>query len=348
MARSNTTDGPCSLAGCAVLTGFVVMAGLFSACSPQVTELLSPLGDIRPPEILSAGQEDEGSFEIRFNENVEAVTRSFSMVPSSTKVSPRADGSVLMVDLEPGIGAGVPCTLSGEAKDGAGNVTRFLFSFTGFNPQPAKLWINEVQTGKNSAASNRHRDYVEFVVRAAGNLGGLQFQWASSVKVLSYVFPPCEVRAGAVIVLHLAPESITAEVNETGSSVTESGGVDSSDSGRDLWCPEGGLPDETGFLLLRAREGGAVMDCVFYASMEKEGEVDSEKLAPLLAKADTEGSWAFAATPRWEDAFRWKASSSKPLHRKAGSGKGPDSWYVGDSGSQSPGLEAPAAKRIRP
>jgi hypothetical protein len=329
----------------AVLT---LLACILSACSPQVTELLSPLGDIRPPEILSAGQEEQGSFEIRFNETVEAVARSFSMMPSSTRVTPRAEGSLLRLDLEPGPGAGVPCSIAGEAKDAAGNVTRFLFSFTGFNPRPAKLEINEVQTGKNNAASNRHRDYVEFVALSGGNLGGLQFQWASSVKVLSYVFPPCEVPAGAVIVLHLAPESIPAEVDETGGALGLSGGIDASETGRDLWCSEGGLPDETGFLLLRTKEGGPAMDCLFYAALDKEGTVDSDRLGPLFTLAAAGGLWPFNADPRWEDALRWKASSSRPLHRKKESGNGADFWYVGDSGSQSPGLEAPAAKRLRP
>ncbi|MDP2792082.1 MAG: hypothetical protein Q8O15_10055 [Rectinemataceae bacterium] len=325
-----------------MLLSFLMLA----ACSPNPSEIFLPVGDIKPPSLIKAGQSGPDAFEILFDEDVEPVVGSFGFLPENTVAKPGAVGSLLRVSLEPSAQPGEACSLSGEARDASGNTTRFLFSFVGYNGNPATLRLNEVQPGKNSSASNLHRDYIEFVAVEKGNLGGVQVQWASSVKVMSYLFPPCDVAKGEIVVLHCTPEGIPGEVNETGSDLRLSEGVDASAAGRDFWTDSGGIPDETGLILLRPREGHPPVECLFFASSAKTGAVDALKLCSLLEEAAKESLWPCSSPPLWEEGFLWKSSSSKPLHRRLEGGVGQDQWYCGDSGTQSPGF-ASASKPSR-
>ena len=300
-----------------------------------------PVGDIQPPSIVDARQKSPGAFEIVFDEAVKPLRNSFSFTPVVTAALPSSSGCTLTVTLSPPVEAGGDCLLSGEAQDTAGNTTRFLFSFVGYNDNPALLRLNEVQTGKNSASSNQHRDYMEFIAEKGGNLGGIHVQWASAVKLMSWTFPSCEAAKDSIIVLHCAPESIPEEKNEVGSDLSLSGGVDASSGGRDFWTVSGGIPDETGLILLRPREGDPPADGIFFGSTDKAGVVEAEKLVDLLDEMRSEGCWPTSSPPQWEEGFLWKSTASRPLHRRPGGGNGAEGWYVGEPGSHSPGKPAP-------
>jgi len=312
------------------------------ACSPDTSEIFLPVGDIKPPSLIRAGQRGPDAFEILFDEDIEPVAGSYAFLPALVAATPGAAGSLLTLSLEPAARPGEPCSLSGEVRDASGNTTRFLFAFIGYNGKPASLRLNEIQPGKNSSASNFHRDYIEFFVAEGGNLGGIQVQWASSVKVMSWVFPPCDVARGDVIVLHCAPEGIPGELDETDSDLALSEGIDSSEAGRDFWTDSGGIPDEAGLILMRPREGDPPAECLFFAAPSKEGAVDALKLRGLLEEAARESLWPSSSPPLWEEGFVWKSSTSKPLLRRLEGDAGPDQWYVGDSGTQSPGIASPA------
>jgi hypothetical protein len=316
----------------------VLVFTVLAACAPNAADILMPAGDIRPPIVLEAGQRSPGTFEVLFDEDISPVGERFAFDPGGVAATPRADGASLEVVLEPPVGAGIPCSLCGEAKDASGNVTRFLFSFVGYNERPASLRINEVQTGKNSSASNPHRDYIEFLAEEGGDLGGVFVQWASSAKLATYAFPPCEVVKGAVIVLHCAPEGLAEEIDETGANLGASGGIDASASGRDFWTQAGGIPDETGIIVVRGREADPPGDGLFYAASTKTGAIDSTRLLGAFSELSDAGLWAGSSPPAWEDGFAWKSSSSRPLHRLGGAEEGKEGWYVGESGTQSPGL----------
>lgn len=319
---------------------------LFVSCSQDGAGFRLPIGDIRPPSILDARQTDSGVFRIVFDEQIEAVEGSYAFAPAGARLEPRVEGSALEIGISPAAPAGQECSISGEARDVSGNTCRFLFGFAAYNSSPASLVITEIQTGKNASVSSPHRDYIEFLVTRAGNLGGICVQWASAVKLMQFVFPTCEVPSGEVIVLHCAPEGLPGEINEVGSDLNLSTGVDSSPEGRDFWTPAGGLPDETGAILTRSRLGDSPSDGFAYTATGKAGELAEGKLSSALAELAESSLWEFSNPPRWEEFFQWKASPSRPLHRKLGASKGPGQWYVGESGTQSPGRAEPGvAKR---
>jgi len=323
-----------------------LISALFAliSCSPESGRVTAPAGDIRPPCIVSAGQKGSGAFEICFNEEVAVVPGSFSFQPGPTAAEASAAGSAIEVSLSPAAKPGENCSLSGEAQDLSGNITRFLFTFAGYNDAPAILRINELQCGKNSSASNPHRDYIEFVVRRGGNLGAEVVRWASSVKIMEYKFPSAEVKGGDIILLHCAPEGLPEEKDEVGQDLGISGGADSSSVARDFWTSAGGLPDATGIVALFLRETEQPYDGICYASMDRSGNIDGDEPKCLAKDLMRGGVWPFTDPPKWEEAFLWKNSSARPIHRTHQEQVGAGQWVVGESGTQSPGYLEPTVK----
>lgn len=314
----------------------------FHACSPVPRETDAaalPESDFSPPSLLEAAPDDGHTFSMRFDEAIRPVAGSFGLEPASGELSASADGSELRVSFSDAVTPGFGYSLAGEVEDGNGNRCRFMLSFTGFNPRPARISITELQPQKNSSTKAPHRDYVEFIVQEPGNLGGLELSWASSSKLMTYDFPAAEVLAGDYIVLHLAPEGLPAEIDETGSDLAASGGIDATQAGRDFWSAAGGLPDESGALSLRVRPGGLSQDALFYAADDKSGPLAEGKLADLLSAMGADGAWVFAGkTATWEDAFRWHPSAARSIHRMAGvDTQGAADWLVSEASRQTPG-----------
>ncbi len=307
-----------------------------SSCLPDPASPILPPADLKPPLVLEAGPEGARSFLLRFDEAVEPVAGSFGLEPGPASPAARAEGDFLRLEFGAELEPGADYAVTGEAEDGAGNATRFCFSFAGWNGRPAALRLSEAQAAKNSSASRPHRDFLELVVEEAGNLGGVELCWANSAKRFSYRFRGVEVGAGEYLVLHLAPEGRAEEIDELGADLAASGGVDASPGARDFWCGAGGLPDASGAVALRPRPGAPVADALFYADFGKEGALGDDKLAALVAELGE--AWPLGgAAAAWEDAFRWKPSTARSLCRRPGSARGAEAGYLGEASSQSPG-----------
>jgi hypothetical protein len=331
-----------------VLCRFFACVALFvalAACKPVApggSGGILPSADFQPPSLVEAGPVDARSFVVRFDEDIAPVAGSFGLEPSSDAPSPSAEGRELRLAFADEALPGGDYHLAGEVEDARGNRTRFVLDFVGYNAHPARLAISELQAQKNSSTKAPHRDFVEFQVLEAGNLGGLELSWASGTKLMSCRLPAAEAVAGDYVVLHLAPEGIPAEVDETGSDLSASGGVDSSPEGRDLWSAAGGLPDESAALALRSRPGGALQDALFYSSLSKTGPLPDGKLADLVKAIADGGGWVLAGEPAWEDGFRWSPSAARSIVRNEGADTGSAAdFHVSASGAQSPGLRNP-------
>jgi len=325
----------------------LTIAAALAACSPDSVAPLTPVVDLRPPELLEAGPSGARSFAARFDEAVALVPDSLGLEPEGIAVQGAASGSELTVAFEADQSPGLDYRLSGEVDDSRGNRTRFLVRFSGWNENPPAMRISEVQTGKNGSQTRPHRDYVEMEVLKDGNIGGEELAWTSSVKTMTYRFPGIEVEAGDFIVLHLAPEGIEAEVDELGADTTVSGGIDATVDGRDLWSGALALPDESGAMSLRSRPGGPVVEGFFYASDEKSGAMGDDKLAAFASDLARSGAWPAAGqAPTWDDAFKWKPSSARSISRCAAAA-GAASWYVTLAGGQSPGAVNPPPPSVQ-
>ncbi len=340
--------------------GLTLGLALFS-CAPVVVESILPKSDMKPPSLLKAGPVDESTYVLGFDEAVKAVDSTFwlesgvgkglpgtaarssagraakaAAFPEVNAVS-AAPASELTLAFSPALDPGAEYRLTGEVEDEKGNRTGFLLSFCGYNPKPPELVLSEIQTSKNSSKSNPHRDFVELLALSAGNSGGVELSWASSVKVLSFRLPPATIKAGDFLVVHLAPEGLSTELDEVGTGLGLAKAVDATDAGRDFFTALGGLPDATGIVVIRQRPGAEVCDSFFYAEEAKAGPIPEGKLMDLAMELKKGGSWqAEGGAPRFEDAYRWKPSSSRSLIRLDHRG-GPLSWGLSASGGQSPG-----------
>lgn len=308
-----------------------------TGCSPPAIES-AVLGDIRPPVAKGARLESGKEFVLEFDEPVKVPGDSFSAEPKRLVAHAESSDNVVKVLFEPQPSPGEVVALAGTVQDMCGNSTRVQVQFKGYNDRPAGLVITEIQTAKNTSKKAPHRDYIEFLVKKAGNLGGMYVQWASSAKTMRFDFPACEVRAGEVIVLHLAPEGVAEEKNETGSDLGLSGGIDATAQSRDFWSDAGGLPDASGVIILHEREGALPVDGIFYADSSKSGTLESAKLIALVRELADAGLWNLDVPPLWENALFWKPSTSRPLVRTFKSSYGASAWGIGESGSQSPGI----------
>jgi len=333
-AREPGSTGPrprCAL----LILGLLSLAA--AACVPPGIEN-AVLGDIRPPIVKNAGLENAREFVLEFDEPVQVRGEGFSAEPKDILASVKSSEDRVSISFEPQPTPGEVVTLAGNVQDMCGNTTHVQVQFKGYNDRPAALVLSEIQTAKNTSKKTPHRDYIELYAKTAGNLGGMSVQWASSTKAMRYDFSPCEVKAGEVVVLHLAPEGIADERNELGNNLGLSGGVDASPEGRDFWSDAGGLPDASGAVSVYQREGAPPIDGLFYAESSKTGALESPKLIALVQGLSDAGLWRLDAPPKWENAFLWKPSTTKPLLRSTMTTFGAEAWSVGESGTQSPGI----------
>lgn len=307
------------------------------ACSPLPKESIPLTGDFSPPALLSMKVQDGSCLALSFDEDIKALAGSYALEPARGETEARAEGKELTLHFGTGTELGQAYRLAGEVEDLRGNTSRFVLEFTGYNARPPALRLNEVRTQKNSSTKTPHRDYVEIEVLEGGNLGGVELSWISSTKLLSWRFPAAEVEKGGIVLLHLAPEAKASEVDETGSDLGLSGGMDALPAARDFWIGLGPLPDASGAIVLRERPAGRALDGLFYSDEAKEGPLPEGRLRDLVSILGTEGILKLGGEQAgWEDGFRWKPSASRSMVRKA-----EGSWELCASGAESPGLPNP-------
>jgi hypothetical protein len=317
----------------------ILALAALAACSQAPAAAMYPEADLSPPTLLSAGPTDARGFRARFDEAVTPVAGSLCAEPAA-ELSCSAEGGDLIVSFASDQSPGADYALAGEVDDSQGNRTRFLVRFAGWNDRAPRLRLSELQTGKNSSQTNQHRDYIELEALEDGNIGGEELSWTSTVKTASYRFPGAEVRKGDFIVLHLAPEGIPEEVDELGSDLSASGGVDASPTGRDVWTSAMALPDASGAVSLSLRPGEAPIDGFFYAESSRSGPLSDDKLAALVTVICEAVAWPLSGPkPAWEDGFRWKSSTARSICRSPtySGTAGPSGWYVSAASGQSPG-----------
>ncbi|HSV56809.1 MAG TPA: hypothetical protein VLH39_06845, partial [Magnetospirillaceae bacterium] len=260
------TNGRSALAGfCAA-----ALAALAAGCVPQVvSEVLTPR-DLSPPGVTAWDSTGPREYVIQFNETVDANPVDFSADPDLGAVEVFPEGFSLRIAVSAAAGPGAPISLEGTVRDAADNSTSFVLPFWGYNPDLPRVLFNEILT----QGSSTHPDVVELAVLEPGNLAGLTFRvGCAEFPVLRYIFPSCAAAAGEFIVLHLKPQGIPAETDETGDTAV-SGGLDAYPYARDFWYPgsDGALPGENGVLTLYASPTGPLQDALIYSARTSESD----------------------------------------------------------------------------
>ncbi len=313
------------------LLGVLVLAG----CVPElVSDALEPR-DLTPAGVVAWDSSGSRELLVEFDEEIHPAPGGFAAAPDLGVLETLAEGSRLRIRTGADAAPGRAFSLEGLVEDASGNTTSFVLPFWGYNPALPRVVINEALTQGSSA----HPDALELRSLEAGNLAGLAFFVGTpGHPVLRYVFPDCEVAAGAFIVLHMSPQGIPQEIDET-EDPTASGGLDAAPEARDFWYRDGGgaLPGENGVLTLCRSPTGGLVDALLYSA--RTSESDSKYLGfgsqALLAQARdlaSAGAWGFSGEDvRPEDAARSSGTTStRTLCRSRDSGdsdSGSD-WHV--------------------
>ena len=249
---------------------------LLSSCIPAVVPPPFKPEDITPPAVVAWGMNNESKLTIQFNEPVtiqgHAVTiqqelqgtqNQSSTVIICTDTMLENNSTTLNILLPLLLEAGKQYSVSGTVEDTYGNSILFVLPFWGYNPDVPKLLISELLT----QGSSTHPDAIELFAASGGNLAGVTiFIGSPSQYSYKYSFPACQIAQGEYIVLHLKPQGIPEEIDEIG-SITISGGLDASPTGRDFWSKgtSGALPGANGAVTIFSNPLGYCIDAVIYS-----------------------------------------------------------------------------------
>lgn len=309
--------------GAVVLVGAVAM--MFPGCVPEPLAPLFEPGDMRPPAIVSWGAEDERRVVVVFDEPLSEALPVFgaSPGPEVASVVVADDGLSVQVDLDGSQEPGASYALTGAVADGSGNRCDFLLPYWGYNPDPPLLVINELLT----EGSSTHPDAVELYVADGGQCAGLTFfVGVPSDWDVRYVFAPLRVEQGDYIVLHLKPEGLEAEIDESVER-TASGGRDASAGAWDLWYRggDGALSGKNGALSVCLTPNGPILDAVPYSertvgSDTRYGGFGTASLRDRVSAIVAAGAWTASDPPVPEDCARSVGTTStRTICRSSGS-----------------------------
>ncbi len=271
-------------------------AAVLCGCGPVVDPRTRDV-DLRPPLIQAVAARGPEEVCIEFDEEAALAPERISISPplGVTGVTGPAKQVVISGQTQR---PGQRYTLEAEARDARGNSASFMAEFYGYNGRVPHLLINEL----TPRGSGSHPDLVELKALSAGDMGGVVFLHGTpSASAARFVFPSFPVTAGSFIIVHCRPAGDPAEINETG-SLSESGGLDASESARDFWIPEGrGLAGNNGIVALYDRPGGRCIDAVLYSNRTSQSDSRYRGFgsAEMLAQAEEllrDGGWKAAGS----------------------------------------------------
>lgn len=220
-----------------LLTGITVFSVAPVSCkiTEQGVKVIS--GDYVPPVLNSFEVKDENTLILEFSEKVfvkgyvisvqvddlfdsmehsatidlspaiERASGVYGLVPGN--VSTDDSGCILTVTLENQMEVGQGYEFYSQVEDICGNTLTLAVPFTGFNSRIPQLVMTEIQTesvSQNKTEKNAgtyRNEFVEFLVLKSGNLAGLELCSGYDGDAKKYVFPPLEVTAGQVFLVHM-------------------------------------------------------------------------------------------------------------------------------------------------
>lgn len=162
--------------------------------------------------------------------------------------------------------------LYGETEDKTGSTLTFALPFTGYNSRVPLLLFSEIRTQLKSqnnsekAAGVYKSELIQFFVARSGNLAGLAIKSGYDGDTRDFYFPPLEVEAGQIIIVHPRLRG-AGTVSELGDDLTLSTAPYSRDNCRDLWGTEdkAHYGDKTDVLLLVNTCDGKILDGLMFA-----------------------------------------------------------------------------------
>jgi hypothetical protein len=274
----------------------LILPGLLLGCGPFPDLRGIVAGDISPPVLLGAESMTTRSARLFFNEPVTPLDGSMTLEPTIQPSTVSCTDNTVLLDFSNNLTPGAPYFIESTVEDKAGNRTRFITQFYGFNPRVPLVIINEFIT----QGSGSHPDILELLVLEDGNLSGIcvlegtKSNWSDRC-----ILPSTEVSAGDFVLVHFKPEGIASEIDEM-IDRGASGGKDTSPTAWDYWVPEGnGLSGNNGVLTVYDKPEGRLLDGVLYSNRTSSSDQKYRGFGTkdVMLKADelhSEGGWKAA------------------------------------------------------
>jgi hypothetical protein len=255
------------------------------ACAPFQSTAAPASPDLVPPVLVKAVAAASDRIVLEFDEAPSLAPDSLELTPDLSVSAHEVRDKTIVLTTAGAQVVGREYRLRLTVADVAGNSAWLIVRFYGFNPAPPRLLINEFIT-QGSAA---HPDLVELKVITGGNLGGLCFCCGTAaINKYRFVFPPRPVLAGDFILLHLKPQNLPVEIDET-LAIDTSGGLDASPVAFDFWVRDGsGLSGNNGVLSLYTQPDGELIDAVLYSNRASDSDTEYRGFgsADLMAQTD--------------------------------------------------------------
>lgn len=282
-----------------LLTGITVFSVAPVSCkiTEQGVKVIS--GDYVPPVLNSFEVKDENTLILEFSEKVfvkgyvisvqvddlfdsmehsatidlspaiERASGVYGLVPGN--VSTDDSGCILTVTLENQMEVGQGYEFYSQVEDICGNTLTLAVPFTGFNSRIPQLVMTEIQTesvSQNKTEKNAgtyRNEFVEFLVLKSGNLAGLELCSGYDGDAKNYVFPPLEVTAGQVFLVHMRNRGngcISEEEEELDLAFSSyaRNGI------RDLWTSSEStaIGNKTDVIILRNKADNRLLDAAMF------------------------------------------------------------------------------------
>ncbi len=200
-----------------------------------------------------------------------------------TDYSISEDGCIITYTAASSYEIGQAYEIFGTVEDKAGNTLTFCVPFCGYNSKLPKLVMTEVQVKYKKYKEDAYRcEFVELLALTDGNLCGLELVSGVDGDSKKYVFPPVDVEAGEVFVVHLRSMGSGCVTEEE--DLNESTAVYSGKNVRDIWADnsKARLSDNSDIIVIRNSINGELLDAFMYAV---EGAPEWDKNLAVLAEA---------------------------------------------------------------
>ena len=290
----------------------LVFLVLLSACSPLPAEKKPAQGTAAPPMATEVFNSSPNLITLRFDKEIVASPSDFMIVPEVGIAAVEYHDQTVEVYSTQALNAGEEYFIKGTVKDSKSNSTSFGITFFGYNPDLPELLINEFTTN----GSGKHPDTVELYAKTGGNTAGITlFGGTKTTFQDKFILPQLKLEAGDYILIHLKPQGIETEVNETERKDVAKG-YDSSDTAWDFWVQGGsGLSGNNGAITLYTNPYGQLMDAAIYTNRTSESDTDYRGFgsAKFMLQADeivASGGWNIEGDEIAPEDCIWSADST--------------------------------------
>lgn len=282
-----------------LLTGITVFSVMPVSCKITEQGVKVLAGDYVPPVLNSFEVKDENTLVLEFSEKVfvtgyvtsvqvdelfdsmehsatidlspaiERASGVYGLVPSN--VSTDDSGCIVTVSLENQMEVGQGYEFYSQVEDICGNTLTLAVPFTGFNSRLPQLVITELQSesvnqNKTEKTKGTYRnEFVEFLVLKSGNLAGLELCSGYDGEAKKYVFPPLEVTAGQIFVVHMRNRG-NGCISEEGDDLDLAFSSYAKNGVRDLWSSSEttAIGNKTDILIIRNKADQRLLDAVMF------------------------------------------------------------------------------------